>query len=224
MVTREKKDIEAGPAQGQTDVMEPRRSEGAGDEGTQGRQTGLAPRRSRWSSPRSSLIYGRGGFPGTPWDLLRRIGEDMDQLLGGLGRGRGGLAPFSEFSSLMVPASFEQIGTGGSPVPWSPQIEVLQRPSEFIVRADLPGLSADDIQVAAEDGMLTLSGERRQESRDERDGFVRTERSYGSFFRSIPMPDGADEKNISARFRNGVLEVTVPTPARERGRTIKVQS
>ena len=105
-----------------------------------------------------------------------------------------------------------------------PQIDVIQRPDAVIVRADLPGMNADDIDVSIEDGRLVISGERREERREEGEGFVRSEISYGTFYRTIPLPDGADENNIAAVFRNGVLEVTVPVSGRDTGRRVKVKA
>jgi HSP20 family protein len=72
--------------------------------------------------------------------------------------------------------------------------------------------------------MLTLSGERQQEEQEERDGFVRTEREYGAFVRTIPLPEGADENRVSAKFNDGVLEITIPVSKREKGRRVEVQS
>jgi HSP20 family protein len=106
---------------------------------------------------------------------------------------------------------------------WIPDIEVIERPNDILVRADLPGMQADDIEVSVDDGVLTISGEREQERREDEEGFVRTERVYGQFFRSIPLPEGADPERVEAQFRNGVLEVTVPVSRRE-GRRINVRS
>ena len=110
-----------------------------------------------------------------------------------------------------------------APSVWVPQIEVIQRPKAFVVRADLPGLSPDDMQVSIDDGVLNIAGERRQEKREEREGFIRTERSYGTFHRAVPLPAGADNEHVSATFRDGVLEVTLPMTGGGRGRRIPVQ-
>ncbi len=79
------------------------------------------------------------------------------------------------------------------------------------------------MSIEVEDGILTLSGERRQESREEREGFYRSERSYGNFYRSIPLPEGVNEDDISATFGDGVLEVRVPVPAQQQRRGRKVE-
>ena len=108
---------------------------------------------------------------------------------------------------------------------WAPQVEVRQRGNELTICADLPGMTPDDVNIEIENGVLTISGERQQSSEDRQEGFYRSERSYGSFARSIPLPEGVDENQVEARFENGVLEVTVPVPEqRQRGRRIQIQS
>ena len=135
--------------------------------------------RSRWPS----LLAGSAA---SPWELVRRMSEEMNQLV--------------------------------------PHIEVEQRGSDLVVRADLPGLKAEDINISVERGVLTISGERRQENREEQEGFIRSEISYGTFYRAIPLPQGADENRVAATFRDGVLEITIPVAEREQGRKVQVQS
>jgi HSP20 family protein len=97
---------------------------------------------------------------------------------------------------------------------WSPRIDVLEREGHFVVRADLPGLSKDEIKVDVHDDLLTIQGERKAEKKVEREGFYHSECSYGSFYRAIPLPEGAEASKVTADFRKGVLEVTVPMAAR----------
>jgi HSP20 family protein len=152
--------------------------------------------------------------------MLRRVNEDFNQLFdallrGGTDPGTGGRAGRG---ALTTPGQgFAALGA------WTPQIEVERRKDAMVIRADLAGVNPDDVDVTVENGVLTISGERRQERREEREGVVHTELSYGSFMRSIPLPDGADENRLSATMRNGSLEITVPIAARERGRRVKVQ-
>ena len=98
---------------------------------------------------------------------------------------------------------------------WSPQVEIFERGGQFIVRADLPGLTKDDVKVDITDEALTIQGERKQELEEEVEGFHRSERSYGSFYRSIPLPEGINIDEAKANFRDGVLEITIPSPRRE---------
>ena len=84
-----------------------------------------------------------------------------------------------------------------------------------MVKADLPGLTKDDVKVELTDKLLTISGERKDEKEDKREGFYRSERSYGRFFRQIPLPEGVKTDKANATFRKGVLEVTMPAPKME---------
>ena len=107
---------------------------------------------------------------------------------------------------------------------WSPQIDVSQKNNELVVRADLPGLTKDDVKVDITDDAITIQGERRKEHEEERGGVYRVERSYGSFYRTIPLPDGAMTDQAKASFKDGVLEITMPAPPEQvtRGRRLEV--
>ena len=98
---------------------------------------------------------------------------------------------------------------------WMPQVEILQNNGQFTVRADLPGLTKDDIKVEMAENMLTISGERKEEKEEKREGFYHSERSYGTFYRQLPLPEGAMPEKAEATFTNGVLEVTIPAPKSE---------
>jgi HSP20 family protein len=123
---------------------------------------------------------------------MRRFGEDMEQLLDEFGFGRA------------MPRGFDQIAA------WAPQVEVLQRDNQLIIRADLPGINRDNVKVELRDDSVVLRGERQEERKEEHEGFYRTERSYGSFYREIPLPQGVDTSKATATFRDGVLEITMP--------------
>jgi HSP20 family protein len=96
---------------------------------------------------------------------------------------------------------------------WSPKVDVLVRDNNLVVRADIPGVNRNDIKVELTDDGLLIEGERKFEQQDEGTGFRRFERSYGSFQRLIPLPDGIDAAQAQANFENGVLEVIVPMPS-----------
>jgi HSP20 family protein len=140
------------------------------------------------------------------------MSDEMNQLFESLGG--TGAAPARQTGSDLGPTTPMLV----------PHIEVQRRGNDLVVRADLPGLRVEDINVTADQGVLTISGERRQENREEREGLLRSEISYGSFYRTIPLPEGADENRIAATFRNGVLEIRVPITETEPGRRIQVQS
>ncbi|HEX7774036.1 MAG TPA: Hsp20/alpha crystallin family protein [Pyrinomonadaceae bacterium] len=141
-----------------------------------------------------------------PFQMMRRFTHDMERL-------------FEDFGGFSFPNFFK---TDFTPfrmefdkVEWVPQIEVLHNNGQFMVRADLPGLTKDDVKVEVTDNLLTLSGERKEEKDEKREGFYRSERSYGSFYRQIPLPEGAKTENATAAFNKGVLEITIPAPKAE---------
>lgn len=107
---------------------------------------------------------------------------------------------------------------------WSPQVETLQNGDQYVVRVDLPGLKREDVTVEVGDDQLIIQGERRHEREEDREGYYRSERSYGSFYRAVQLPEGAIADTAAADFRDGVLEVTITAPPREvsRGRRIEI--
>lgn len=164
----------------------------------------------------------RGGpMLATPWDLMRRASEEMARLLESIEPGRTGMGPTG--STLDRASSGPERGSLSTGM-FVPPIEVEQRSDSVVVRTDLPGIEPDQINVTVNEGVLNISGERTQEQREEREGYIRSERRYGSFYRAIPLPDGADEDHVNASYDNGVLEITVPVSGRAQGRQIPVQS
>lgn len=153
----------------------------------------------------------RGGI-NNPFELMQRMSEDMDRLFGQFGFGRSGfgLSPIGLLGRSDI--ADRSTGFGIDQSLWTPQVETSQRGDRFVVRADLPGIKKDDVRVEVDDDVLTISGERRNEQRDERDGYFRSERSYGSFFRAIPLPEGVRADQCEAKFNDGVLEISLPAP------------
>jgi len=98
---------------------------------------------------------------------------------------------------------------GDAPTRWAPVLDVLQEDGDVDVRAELPGVRPDDVDITLHNGILTISGERKAEEQREGSGYYVRERRYGSFRRSMTLPQGVDESSISARFDGGVLEVRV---------------
>lgn len=103
-----------------------------------------------------------------------------------------------------------------------PAVDVEERKSDYRLTADLPGLTADDVEVTIENGVLTVSGERKDEKVEEKDGYRRVERSFGTFRRSFTLPKGVAADAITAHTENGQLEVIIPKPTEETPRKIKV--
>ena len=102
--------------------------------------------------------------------------------------------------------------TGTGPRRWVPAVDLVEREGQLVLRADLPGMDRDEIDVQVKDGVLTVSGERKYENENKGEGFYRVERSFGRFSRSLRLPRGVDASAVSASFDRGVLEVTVPKP------------
>lgn len=140
-------------------------------------------------------------------------------------------APFwrfdNDFARLFEPGGFMLPALEGDEAlatDWRPAIDVSERDKEYLVRADLPGVDAKDIDVTLEDGMLTVRGERKEERREDDEGFHRVERFSGSFFRRVAMPDAAEDGKVKARFDKGVLEITVPKGKVHSKRRIEIES
>lgn len=105
---------------------------------------------------------------------------------------------------------------------WTPAVDVEENEREIVVRAELPGLKKEAVQITLEDGVLTLSGERKFEHEERRENFVRVERTYGTFSRSFTLPPTVDAEKIGAQLVDGVLTVTLPKRAEAQPKTIKV--
>jgi HSP20 family protein len=105
---------------------------------------------------------------------------------------------------------------------WAPEVDVFQKNDELRIRADLPGLKRDEVSVEITDDALTIQGERKRESEHEGEGYYRSERSYGSFHRVIPLPQGAITEQAKATFSDGVLEITMPAPPASKGRRLEI--
>jgi len=140
-------------------------------------------RRSAFDTP----LFGGSLLSMSPFMLMRQLADEFDRLAGHTARGS---------ESAM----------------WSPAIEVKQKEGKLLVTADLPGIDKDNVNVHIDDNLLVVEGERRHEKEEKREGYYRSERSYGKFYRSIPLPEGASADTATAQFNNGVLEVTIPVP------------
>ena len=128
-----------------------------------------------------------GGF----WDPLSEMNRMFDDVFGGLMRRPGGQQRAQQLTE------------------WAPAIDVTTKDGDLLVRAELPGVKQEDVDITLQNNVLTISGERKAEQEEERGGYYVRERRHGSFSRSLPLPEGLDESKIHARYENGVLEVTV---------------
>jgi HSP20 family protein len=110
-------------------------------------------------------------------------------------------------------------------ISWSPEVDVFEKDNRLITKVDLPGMKREDVKVEVTDGHLAISGERKSETEEKKDNVYRCEREYGSFYRAVPLPEGVKLDDVKASFSNGVLEVSVPLPAKPEAkvRTVEIQ-
>jgi HSP20 family protein len=156
--------------------------------------------------------WGGGGWgdwsSASPFQLMRRMQEDMDRVFGSfLGQPWG--------------------GEGDGPqalTAWSPNVDVYETDNEIVVKADVPGVEPEDLEVTCTEDSLVIRGETRREEDREEGGWRRVERRYGRFERVIPLPPGTRPDDARASFRNGVLELRIPKTeeARQRARRIPI--
>jgi len=140
-----------------------------------------------------------------PWGLLDAMQRDFDRL----GRPRTGMIGR---------------GTGGEVVTdWVPAVDVVEEKERFVLRADVPGVKPDDIDVSMENGVLSVSGQRHEEKTEDSDGIHRVERISGRFYRSFSLPDTANADEVSAKTKDGILEVVIPKRPEVKARRITVK-
>jgi HSP20 family protein len=151
-----------------------------------------------------TLVPGSAGRDA--FGLLRQMTSELDRV-------------FDDWPSFRWP-SFER--ASAEPMVWSPRIDVFERDNRLVTKVDLPGVKKEDVSVEVTDGHLALSGERKRETEEKKDNFYRTEREYGSFYRAVPLPEGVRLEEVKATFADGVLEVSMPLPARPQPRYNKV--
>jgi HSP20 family protein len=113
-------------------------------------------------------------------------------------------------------------GNGGTLRRWMPAMDLLETADHFVLRADLPGMSEQDVNIELEDSTLSISGERKTEHEDTQEGYYRVERASGSFQRSLTLPKGVDPEAVTASFDRGVLEVRIPKPEARKPRKIAI--
>jgi len=129
---------------------------------------------------------------------------------------------FNTFFDTPTPTAGNGNGNGGGLRRWVPAMDLVETEDHFVLKADLPGLDADDVSIEVEDDLLTVSGERRIEHETKKEGFYRLERSSGQFRRSLTLPEGVDADSIVAKFDKGVLEVRIPKPEERKPRKVQI--
>ena len=113
-------------------------------------------------------------------------------------------------------------GNGGTLRRWMPAMDLVESGDHFVLRADLPGMSEEDVKIELEDGTLTVSGERNAEHEEREEGYYRVERAFGAFSRSLTLPKGIDADGVTANFDRGVLEIRIPKPEERKPRRIEI--
>jgi HSP20 family protein len=142
---------------------------------------------------RGGQLSRRDSWPAfTPFGMMRRFANEIDRM-------------FDEFGL----TGAERFGRTFNMENFSPQVDIFERDGKLIVRADLPGLTRDDVNVEITDNTIIIAGERKYEHEENEKGVYRSERSYGRFHREIPLSEGVNTENATATFKNGVLEVTL---------------
>jgi HSP20 family protein len=158
----------------------------------------------RWSSPFAS-----------PFEFMDRMTEEMDRTFDRMFQNFG--VPRRSFLRGSLPGTRE--------AGFTPRVEAFQKGDQFIVRADLPGMKRDDVHVELTDDALTIHGERKEEHEESREGYFHSEREYGQFYRTVPLPEGVIGESAQASFKDGVLEVTMKAAPAEanRGRKLEIK-
>ncbi len=141
-----------------------------------------------------------------PWGLLRRFNEDVNQL----------------FNESRVASAVDGDQSSIATSNWTPAVDIKEEDEGFVLKADVPGVDPKDIDVTMDDGVLTIKGERRHESEEDANGYKRVERSYGNFYRRFSLPDTANADAVTAKGKDGVLEIFIPKQEKVQPRRISV--
>ena len=145
-----------------------------------------------------------------PFALLRQMTSEFDRMFDQPG-----------WRAFRWPALRDR--TAAEVAAWSPQVDVFERDNRLVTKVDLPGLKKEDVKVEIADGRLTITGERKTEAEEKKENYYRCEREYGSFYRAVPLPEGVNTGDVQATFTDGVLEVTVPLPAKAEAKPHRIE-
>ncbi len=140
-----------------------------------------------------------------PFTLLRQMTSDFDRMFEAPGWPSFRTRPVLEAAT------------------WFPEIDVFEKDGRLVTKIDLPGMKKEDVKVEVTDGKLAISGDRKTEAEEKKENFYRCEREYGSFYRAVPLPEGVKLEDVKASLSDGVLEVSVPVPAKPEAKVRKVE-
>jgi HSP20 family protein len=121
-------------------------------------------------------------------------------------------------------AFFGGAGSASRARRWVPAMDLVETDDHLVLRADLPGMKREDVEIEIKDGALTVSGERKAEHEENAEGYYRVERAYGRFSRSLTLPDGIAPDAVEASFADGVLEVRIPKPAERKPHRVEIST
>jgi HSP20 family protein len=156
----------------------------------------------------SALTKRRWGADVTPWQELEAFGNRIGR--------------FMDYPDLFGSRAFVAPVLSGT-TDWMPAVEFVEADAEFVLTAEIPGMSKEDVTISVEDNVLTLKGEKKFEHEEERDRMYIREREYGSFARYFRLPRNVDAENIKAEYRDGVVEVHIPKSPEAKGRHIEIK-
>jgi HSP20 family protein len=142
----------------------------------------------------------------SPFRTLERVADEVTRI-------------FDDFG---LPHSWSRSAVPGDIVTWAPRVDVIQHKDELLVRVDLPGMQKKDIKINVTDDAVTIQGERHRAQEEERDGVYRCERNYGTFRRTVALPEGTVTDQAKASFSNGVLEIRMPAAPKVEGRAVEI--
>jgi HSP20 family protein len=142
-----------------------------------------------------------------PGTALARIHDEIDRM-------------FEDFTLPALPSFWPERGR------WMPAMNLYEKENNLIVEAELPGIPKDALKITCTDNTLTVQGETKKEEEEKKEGYYRMERRYGSFYRTVALPESVDYGKAKAEFRDGVLKITLPKTAKpeEKGRTIPISA
>ena len=163
------------------------------------------------SKEKGTLARVEPGVFSSPFSMMRRLSDDMERIFEDTWGAR-------QFPRLLR-------GLELAETRWTPDIEAFERKGEFVVRADLPGMTKDNVTVEVQDNQLIIKGERKEEKEQKEKGYYACERSYGSFYRALPLPEGLKADEAKATFKDGVLEIVMPAPKvpEKHGRQLEIK-
>ena len=141
-----------------------------------------------------------------PMDMFGLIQEEMDR--------------FWRWPWLTQPMAFSQFF--GKPTTWAPRLDVFEKDNMFVVKAELPGVKKEDVQVELDNGALVIKGETKAETEVKQETYYRMERSYGTYFRRLPLPFEVTPEQVEATLQDGVLEIHVTRPAEVKPEATKI--